>query len=376
MIKKYDYFIVGSGLFGTTFAYRAKQAGKSCLVIDKRPHLGGNIFCEQIEGINVHKYCAHIFHTANKEVWDFVNSLVSFNRYTNCPVANFHGELYNLPFNMNTFSQLWGVRTPNEAREKIDEQRAEALTALNGREPANLEEQALCLVGKDIFYKLIKEYTEKQWGRDCKELPAFIIRRLPLRFVFDNNYFNDPYQGIPIGGYNLLIERLLEGIDTRINSDFFANRAELTALADTIIYTGPIDQFYDYRFGKLQYRTVRFETETLNTPNYQGNAVVNYTSHEVPYTRIIEHKHFEFFGQSVYDNPKTVISREYSTEWQPGMEPYYPVNDERNAALYAQYKSLADAESHIFFGGRLAEYKYYDMAPTIEQALNLARRIL
>ena len=373
---KYDYLIVGSGLFGATFAYKARQAGKSCLVIDKRPHLGGNIYCEQIEGINVHKYGAHIFHTANKEVWDFVNSLVPFNRYTNCPVANFHGELYNLPFNMNTFSQLWGIRTPDEAKAKIDEQRAEALAALNGREPQNLEEQALCLVGKDIFYKLIKEYTEKQWGRDCKELPAFIIRRLPVRFVFDNNYFNDTYQGIPIGGYNLLIERLLDGIETRVNCDFFVNRAELAALADTIIYTGPIDRFYDYRFGKLQYRTVRFETEIRNIPNYQGNAVVNYTSHDVPYTRIIEHKHFEFFGQSVYDNPKTVISREYSTEWQPGMEPYYPVNDERNAALYAQYKSLADAEKHVLFGGRLAEYKYYDMAPTIEQALNLARRIL
>ena len=372
----YDYLIVGSGLFGATFAYKAKQAGKNCLVIDKRPHIGGNVYCEQTEGINVHKYGAHIFHTSNKAVWDFVNSLVPFNRYTNCPVANFHEELYNLPFNMNTFSQLWGVRTPDEAKAKIDEQRAEALAALNGREPENLEEQALCLVGKDIFYKLIKEYTEKQWGRDCKELPAFIIRRLPLRFVFDNNYFNDPYQGIPVGGYNILIERLLDGIDTRVNCDFFANRDKLTALADTIIYTGPIDQFYDYRFGKLQYRTVRFETETLNTPNYQGNAVVNYTSHDVPYTRIIEHKHFESFGQSVYDNPKTVISREYSTEWQPGMEPYYPVNDDRNAALYAKYKSLADAEPHVLFGGRLAEYKYYDMAPTIEQALNLAQRIL
>lgn len=372
----YDYLIVGSGLFGATFAYRATQAGKKCLAIDKRAHLGGNVYCEQIEGINVHKFGAHIFHTANKEVWDFVNSLVPFNRYTNCPVANFHGELYNLPFNMNTFSQLWGVRTPEEAKAKIDEQRAEALAALNGREPQNLEEQALCLVGKDIFYKLIKEYTEKQWGRPCTELPAFIIRRLPLRFVFDNNYFNDPYQGIPIGGYNLLIEPLLEGIDTRVNCDFFANRDKLTALADTIIYTGPIDQFYDYRFGKLQYRTVRFETETLNTLNYQGNAVVNYTSHDVPYTRVIEHKHFESFGQSVYDNPKTVISREFSTEWQPGMEPYYPVNDERNAALYAQYKSLADTEKHVLFGGRLAEYKYYDMAPTIEQALNLAQQIL
>ena len=373
---KYDYLIVGSGLFGATFAHRAKQAGKKCLVIDKRRHLGGNVYCENVEGINVHKYGAHIFHTANKEVWDFVNSLVPLNRYTNCPVANFHGELYNLPFNMNTFYQMWGVHTPEEAQAKIAEQRAAVSAKLDGSEPRNLEEQALLLVGSDIYEKLIKEYTEKQWGRPCTELPAFIIRRLPLRFVFDNNYFNDPYQGIPVGGYNLLIERLLEGIDTRVNCDFFASRDELTALADTIIYTGPIDQFYDYRFGKLQYRTVRFETETLNTPNYQGNAVVNYTSHDVPYTRIIEHKHFESFGQSVYDNPKTVISREYSTEWRPGMEPYYPVNDERNAALYAQYKSLAGTEKHVLFGGRLAEYKYYDMAPTLEQALNLAPRLL
>lgn len=372
----YDFLIVGSGLFGATFAYKAHQAGKSCLVIDKRPQLGGNVYCEQTEGINVHKYGAHIFHTANKAVWDFVNALVPFNRYTNCPVANYHGELYNLPFNMNTFYQMWGVRTPEEAQAKIAEQRAAVSAKLDGLEPRNLEEQALLLVGRDIYEKLIKEYTEKQWGRPCTELPAFIIRRLPLRFVFDNNYFNDPYQGIPIGGYNLLIERLLDGIDTRVNCDFFANRDKLTALADTIIYTGPIDQFYDYRFGKLQYRTVRFETETLNTPNYQGNAVVNYTSHDVPYTRVIEHKHFESFGQSVYDNPQTIISREYSTEWQPGMEPYYPVNDERNAALYAQYKSLADTEKHVLFGGRLAEYKYYDMAPTIEQALNLAQRIL
>jgi len=369
---KYDFLIVGSGLFGATFAYKAHHAGKSCLVIDKRPQLGGNVYCEQTEGINVHKYGAHIFHTSNKAVWDFVNALVPFNRYTNCPVANYHGELYNLPFNMNTFYQMWGVHTPEEAQAKIAEQRAIVSTKLDGLEPRNLEEQALLLVGRDIYEKLIKEYTEKQWGRPCTELPAFIIRRLPLRFVFDNNYFNDPYQGIPIGGYNLLIERLLDRIDTRLNCDFFANRDKLTALADTIIYTGPIDQFYDYRFGKLQYRTVRFETETLNTPNYQGNAVVNYTSHDVPYTRVIEHKHFESFGQSVYDNPKTVISREFSTEWQPGMEPYYPVNDDRNAALYAKYKSIAYTEKHVLFGGRLAEYKYYDMAPIIEQALLLA----
>ena len=368
---KYDYLIVGSGLFGATFAYKAKQAGKKCLVIDKRPQLGGNVYCQETEGIHVHQYGAHIFHTANKAIWDFVNSLVPFNRYTNCPVANYKGELYNLPFNMNTFYQMWGVHTPEEAQAEISRQRAEVAAMLGGSEPRNLEEQALMLVGKDIYEKLIKSYTEKQWGRPCTELPAFIIRRLPLRFVFDNNYFNDPYQGIPIGGYNALIEKLLEGIETRVNCDYFAHREELDRIADKIVYTGPIDQFYDYRFGKLQYRTVRFETETMDTPNYQGNAVVNYTDRETPYTRIIEHKHFESFGQTVYDNPKTVISREFSTEWQPGMEPYYPVNDERNAALYAQYKALADEETRVLFGGRLAEYKYYDMSPTIEQALLL-----
>lgn len=372
----YDFLIVGSGLFGATFAYKAKQAGKSCLVIDKRPHLGGNVYCEQIEGINVHKYGAHIFHTSNKEVWDFVNALVLFNRYTNCPVANYKGELYNLPFNMNTFYQMWGVRTPEEAMAKIESQKLKVKSDLNGREPANLEEQALMLVGRDIYEKLIKGYTEKQWGRPCTELPAFIIRRLPLRCVFDNNYFNDLYQGIPVGGYNALIEHLLDGIDTRVNCDFFAEREELEALADKIVYTGPIDQFYGYRFGKLQYRTVRFETEMLNTSNYQGNAVINYTDRETPYTRIIEHKHFESFGQAVYGNPKTIISREYSTEWQPGMEPYYPVNDDRNAALYTQYKELADQEKNVVFGGRLAEYKYYDMAPTIEQAMRLAKEVL
>ncbi len=371
-MAQYNYLIVGSGLFGATFAHMAKQAGKSCLVIDKRPHLGGNVFCEQTEGINVHMYGAHIFHTANKAVWDFVNALVPFNRYTNCPVANYKGELYNLPFNMNTFYQMWGVRTPEEAQAEISRQQSVVRSQLGGREPQNLEEQAIMLVGKDIYEKLIKGYTEKQWGRPCTELPAFIIRRLPLRFVYDNNYFNDLYQGIPMGGYNALIEKLLDGIDTRVNCDFFAHRAKLTALADTIIYTGPIDQFYDYRFGKLQYRTVRFETQTLDTPNYQGNAVVNYTDRETPYTRIIEHKHFESFGQAVYENPKTIISREFSMEWQPGMEPYYPVNDDRNAALYQQYKSLADAEKHVLFGGRLAKYRYYDMSPTIEQAMKLA----
>ncbi len=368
---KYDYLIVGSGLFGATFAYKAKQAGKKCLVIDKRPQLGGNVYCQETEGIHVHQYGAHIFHTASKAIWDFVNSLVPFNRYTNCPVANYKGELYNLPFNMNTFYQMWGVHTPEEAQAEISRQQSAIRTQLGDREPANLEEQALMLVGKDIYEKLIKSYTEKQWGRPCTELPAFIIRRLPLRFIFDNNYFNDPYQGIPIGGYNALIEKLLEGIETRVNCDYFVHREELDGIADKIVYTGPIDQFYDYRFGKLQYRTVRFETETLDTPNYQGNAVVNYTDRETPYTRIIEHKHFESFGQAVYDNPKTVISREFSTEWQPGMEPYYPVNDERNAALYAQYKALADEETRVLFGGRLAEYKYYDMSPTIEQALLL-----
>lgn len=368
----YDYLIVGSGLFGATFAYCAKQAGKSCLVIDKRPHLGGNIYCEQTEGINVHKYGAHIFHTANKEVWDFVNSLVPFNRYTNCPVANFHGELYNLPFNMNTFSQLWGVRTPDEAKAKIDEQRAEALAALNGREPQNLEEQALCLVGKDIFYKLIKEYTEKQWGRDCKELPTFIIRRLPVRFVFDNNYFNDTYQGIPIGGYNKLIAALLEGVEVKTECDFFKEyKDSWREIANQLVYTGPIDEYFDFHLGRLDWRTVTFQTRIENTPNYQGNAVINYTSHDVPYTRVIEHKHFESFGQAVYDCPKTVISEEYSTEYQPGMEQFYPVNDERNNSLADQYRALAAQEKDVIFGGRLAEYRYYDMAPIIEKVLNM-----
>ena len=372
MIKKYDYLIVGSGLFGATFAYKARNAGKSCLVIDKRPHLGGNVYCEQIEGINVHKFGAHIFHTNNKEVWDFVNSLVPFNRYTNCPVANFHGELYNLPFNMNTFAQLWGVRTPEEAKAKIEEQRAEALAALNGREPENLEEQALCLVGKDIFYKLIKEYTEKQWGRDCKELPAFIIRRLPVRFVFDNNYFNDTYQGIPIGGYNKLIAALLEGVEVKTECDFFKEyKDSWREVADQLVYTGPIDEYFGNQLGRLDWRTVTFKTRIENTPNYQGNAVINYTSHDVPYTRVIEHKHFEMFGQAVYDNPKTVISEEYSTEYKPGMEQFYPVNDAHNNSLADQYRSLAAQEKNVIFGGRLAEYKYYDMAPIIEKVLNM-----
>ena len=375
-MKKYDFLIVGSGLFGATFAFLAKQSGKQCLVIDQRPHPGGNIYCDETAGIHVHTYGAHIFHTSNKEVWDFVNRLVPFNRYTNSPIANYKGELYNLPFNMNTFHQMWGVRTPEEAMIKVNGERLKVKGEIGDREPQNLEEQALMLVGRDIYEKLIKGYTEKQWGRPCHELPAFIIRRLPLRFVYDNNYFNDAYQGIPQEGYNALTAKLLDGIDTRVNCDFFAVREELEALADKIIYTGAIDRFYDYRFGHLQYRTVRFETEILDTPNYQGNAVINYTDRETPFTRIIEHKHFECFGQAVYDNPKTVISREYSTEWQPEMEPYYPVNDARNAALYAQYKTLAEAEEKVYFGGRLAEYTYYDMAPTIEQAMQLAKKLL
>ena len=374
-MKQYDYLIVGSGLFGATFAYQAKKAGKRCLVVEKRSYLGGNVHCEQVEGINVHQYGAHIFHTSNQEVWDFVNRFVAFNRYTNCPVANYKGRMYNLPFNMNTFYQMWGVTRPEEAMRKIEEQKALENKASDS-EPQNLEEQALRLVGRDIYEALIKGYTEKQWGRPCTELPAFIIRRLPLRFVFDNNYFNDTYQGIPVGGYNALIEGLLEGIETRLNTDFLAHREELTALAEKVIYTGPIDAFYDYRFGALSYRTVCFEQEVLNTPNFQGNAVVNYTEREVPFTRIIEHKHFESFGQAVYDNPKTVISKEYSVEFKAGMEPYYPVNDERNTALYNQYKALADQEEKVFFGGRLAEYKYYDMAPTIARALELAKRLI
>lgn len=370
-MKRYDYLIVGSGLYGATFAYRAKTAGKKCLVIDKRPHLGGNVYCEQIEGINVHKYGAHIFHTSNKEVWDFVNSIVEFNRYTNCPVANYKGDLYNLPFNMNTFNHMWpDVHTPAEAQDRIDEQKAEAVAALNGREPQNLEEQAICLVGKDIFYKLIKEYTEKQWGRDCKDLPAFIIKRLPVRMIFDNNYFNDKYQGIPVGGYNKLIEGLLEGVECKTGVDFFNSEyTDWQKYADKLVYTGAVDEYFDYKLGKLDWRTVSFKTRIEDTPNYQGNAVVNYTSHDVPYTRVIEHKHFEMFGQEVYDCPKTVVSEEYSTEYKDGMEPYYPVNDERNNALAGEYRKLADQEEGVIFGGRLGQYKYYDMAPVIEQVL-------
>lgn len=371
---KYDYLIVGSGLFGATFAHYATKEGKKCLVIDKRPHLGGNVYCENIEGINVHKYGAHIFHTNNKDVWDFVNSIVEFNRYTNSPVANYKGRLFNLPFNMNTFYQMWGVTTPEEAKEKIEEQKSEALALLNGREPSNLEEQALILVGKDIFDTLIKDYTEKQWGRKCKELPAFIIKRLPLRFVYDNNYFNDRYQGIPIGGYNKLIEGLLEGVDCLTRVDFFKSEfMDWRNYSEKLVYTGAIDEFYNYRFGKLDWRTVSFKTRIEDKPNFQGNAVVNYTSHNEPYTRVIEHKHFEMFGQQVYDCHKTVVSEEYSTEYQSGMEPYYPVNDVRNNALAEKYRLLSSQEPDIIFGGRLAEYRYYDMAPIIEKVIMFFR---
>lgn len=374
---KYDYLIVGSGLFGAVFAYFAKKSGKRCLVIDKRPQLGGNVYCEKTEGINVHKYGAHIFHTSNKKVWDFVNSIVEFNRYTNCPVANYKGKLYNLPFNMNTFCQMWGVTTPEEAKAKIEEQKAEAVAALNGGEPRNLEEQALCLVGKDIFRKLIKEYTEKQWGRDCKDLPAFIIKRLPVRMVFDNNYFNDKYQGIPVGGYNKLIDGLLEGVECKTNVDFFHSEYnEWRKYADKLVYTGAIDEYFDYSLGRLDWRTVSFKTRIEDLPNFQGNAVVNYTSHDVPYTRVIEHKHFEMFGQEVFDCPKTVISEEYSTEYKEGMEPYYPVNDERNNSLATQYRQLAEKEADVIFGGRLAQYKYYDMAPVIESVMELSALLL
>ena len=375
-MAKYDYLIVGSGLFGATFAYFASKQGKRCLVIDKRPQLGGNVYCENIEGINVHKYGAHIFHTSNKKVWDFVNSIVPFNRYTNSPVANFHDKLYNLPFNMNTFAELWGVRTPEEAQAKIDEQKAEAVAKMKAdgaTEPRNLEEQALTLIGKDVYEKLIKEYTEKQWGRKCTELPAFIIKRLPVRLVFDNNYFNDSYQGIPIGGYNKLVEGLLEGVETKVSVDFFNSEYhDWYKYADKLVYTGQIDEFFDYKYGRLNWRTVSFKTRVENKPNYQGNAVVNYTSHDVPYTRVIEHKHFEMFGQRVYDNPKTVVSEEYSTEYKLGMEPYYPVNDTTNNSLADKYRAEASQQQDVIFGGRLAEYKYYDMAPIIEKVMNIA----
>lgn len=364
---KYDYLIVGAGLFGATFAYKAHQKGKRCLVIDKRPHLGGCCYCENMEGINVHKYGAHIFHTNNKEVWDFVNSFVPFNRYINSPIANYKGELYNLPFNMNTFHQMWGVTTPEQAKAKIEEQRQE----MEGKEPANLEEQAIAIVGRDIYEKLIKGYTEKQWGRKCIDLPAFIIKRIPLRLTYDNNYFNDQYQGIPIGGFNKLIDGLLEGIGTLVNVDFFENRSYWETMAEKIVYTGAIDEYYDYKLGSLEWRTVRFEEEILNQPNYQGNAVMNYTDSETPYTRVIEHKHFELFGDEVYQNPMTIISREYSTEFEEGMEPYYIVNNDRNNALADEYRALTAKEKNVIFGGRLAEYRYYDMAPIIEKVLTM-----
>ena len=375
-MKQYDYLIVGAGLFGSTFAYFARKRGKRCLVIDKRPHLGGNIYCEEKEGIHVHKYGAHIFHTSNKEVWDFVNSIVEFNRYTNSPVANYKGKLYILPFNMNTFYQMWGVTVPEEAKAKIEEQKAEAMKNMRlvgMKEPRNLEEQALILIGKDIYERLIKGYTEKQWGRKCTELPAFIIKRLPIRFVFDNNYFNDTYQGIPVGGYNKLIDGLLDGTETRTRVDFFADRTYWESMANTIVFTGKIDEYYDYRFGKLEYRTVRFEEEIHDCANYQGNAVVNYTEREIPYTRVIEHKHFEMFGADVDRSPKTIISKEYSMEWKDGMDPYYPVNDERNTLLADRYRKLAEAEDNVIFGGRLAEYKYYDMGPIVEKVMILTK---
>lgn len=374
MSKTYDYLIVGAGIYGATFACMAHRRGKRCLVIDKRNHLGGNIYCENIEGINVHKYGAHIFHTSNKKIWDFVNDIVEFNRYTNSPIANYKGKQYNLPFNMNTFYQMWGVLTPAEAQTKIEEQRQEALSKMKAEgvtEPRNLEEQAQLLIGKDIYEILIKGYTEKQWGRKCTELPAFIIKRLPVRFVHDNNYFNDLYQGIPIGGYNRLIDGLLEGVETRVNTDFLEDRVSWENIAEKIVYTGAIDAFFDYQLGRLDWRTLRFEEEVLDMPNYQGNAVMNFTEREVPYTRIIEHKHFEMFGEEVYHSLKTVISREYPMEFQEGMEPYYTVNDTRNNVLAEQYHSLAARERNIVFGGRLAEYQYYDMAPIVEKVLKL-----
>lgn len=363
----YDYLIVGSGLYGAVIAQQAKAAGKTCLVIDKRDHIAGNVYTKEIEGIQVHQYGAHIFHTNNKEVWDYVNHFAAFNRFTNSPVANYHGKLYNLPFNMNTFYQMWGVTTPAEAKAKIDQQRREA----NITEPKNLEEQAISLAGRDIYEKLVRGYTEKQWGRPCTELPAFIIKRLPLRFTFDNNYFNALYQGIPIEGYTALVANLLEGTEVRLGVDYLADKEGLDALAKQVVYTGPIDAYFGFRLGALEYRSVRFETEVLDMENFQGNAAVNYTDRETPYTRIIEHKHFVFGTQ-----PKTVISREYSSEWKPGDEPYYPVNDEKNSALYLQYKALAGQEDKVIFGGRLGEYKYYDMDKVIESALSKAREIL
>lgn len=364
---KYDYLVVGAGLYGAVFAYEAKKKGKTCLVIDKRDHIAGNIYCENVSSINVHKYGAHIFHTSDKKIWEYVNQFAEFNNYINSPVARYKDELYNLPFNMNTFSKMWNIATPQEAKDIIASQIAD----LNITEPKNLEEQALSLVGKDVYEKLIKGYTEKQWGRDCKDLPSFIIKRLPLRFIYDNNYFNDRYQGIPIGGYTKIVEKMLDGIEVRLNTNYLDNREEFDAMADKIVYTGMIDQFYDYKLGVLEYRSVRFETEELPMENYQGNAVVNYTEREVPYTRIIEHKHFEFGKQ-----PTTIISREYSSEWKKGDEPYYPVNNDKNNALYQQYKELADKEHKVIFGGRLGGYKYYDMDKVIAAALEMCEKEL
>ena len=359
-MKQYDYLVVGAGLYGAVFAQEAKRAGKSVLVVEKRPHIAGNVYTQEVEGINVHVYGAHIFHTNNRQVWEYVNRFAEFNRFTNSPVANYKGELYSLPFNMYTFNRMWGVVTPQEAAAKIEEQRL----AAGITEPKNLEEQAISLVGTDIYEKLVKGYTEKQWGRECKDLPAFIIKRLPVRLTFDNNYFNALYQGIPMGGYTQMVANMLDGIEVRLGVDYLANKAELEALAEKVVYTGPIDAYFDFQLGTLEYRSVRFETEVLDMPNFQGNAAVNYTDRETPWTRIIEHKWFEFGTQ-----PKTVISREYSSEWKPGDEPYYPVNDEKNSALYAQYKALADAQTNVIFGGRLGEYKYYDMDKVIEAAL-------
>ena len=364
---KYDYLIVGAGPFGAVFAYEAKKRGKRVLVIDKRSHTGGNMYCEKVEGINVHKYGAHIFHTSNKEVWDYVNQFCTFNNYINSPIANYKGEIYNLPFNMNTFNKLWGVVTPQEAKEKIENQVKES----NITEPKNLEEQAISLVGKDIYEKLIKGYTEKQWGRRCTELPAFIIKRLPVRYTYDNNYFNDKYQGIPEGGYNVIFDKLLEGIDVELNVDFFDKKGELLQKADKIVFTGMIDQYFDYQYGVLEYRSLRFEHETLDEENHQGNAVVNYNEREVPYTRIIEHKHFEFGKQ-----PKTVITREYPAEWKQGDEPYYPVNNEKNAEIFKKYQELAEKEENVIFGGRLADYRYYDMHHVFERALEVVKEEL
>lgn len=378
---KYDFLIVGAGLYGAVFARLATDSGKKCLVIEKRNHPGGNIYCENVDGINVHKYGAHIFHTSNEEVWEFVNRYVRFNRYTNCPVAKApDGKMYNLPFNMNTFCKLWGVETPAEAEAKLEEQRRQAkekMAADGVAEPRNLEEQALTLIGRDVYELLIKHYTEKQWGRPCTELPAYIIRRLPVRLVYDNNYFNDLYQGIPVGGYNVLIDALLEGVEVRLDTDYLSDRKVFDAMAERVVYTGPIDEYFGFKLGQLQWRTVRFETEKLDNPNYQGNAVINYTAGDVPYTRIIEHKHFEMFGQVVYDNPKTVISREYSTEWEPGMEPYYPVNDARNNALIEKYRELAERlKPHVYFGGRLGTYTYLDMDKVIAKVLNDFKEIM